>query len=62
MPKSSLSSATADRTKEPSDSVLEAPISLTPEELETVAGGTGREGGGGTTTGYNPGNRASIAS
>jgi hypothetical protein len=58
MLKSSLSSSTTKQPKEPFDPDLEAPIALTPDELETVVAGSTREGtGGGTTTGYNPRNR-----
>ena len=63
MPKSSLSNSTTKRPKEPFDAALEAPIALTPDQLETVVGGSTREGaGGGTTTGYSPPSRSLSAS
>ncbi len=39
MPKSSLSDKTTRRPKEPFDPALEAPIAVTPDQLETVVGG-----------------------
>jgi hypothetical protein len=57
MPKSSLSDMTTKRPKEPFDPALDAPITLTPDQLETVVGGLVRvhEGaGGGTTSGAVP--------
>jgi hypothetical protein len=41
MPKSSLSDKTTRRPKEPFDPALEAPVALTPDDLETVVGGLG---------------------
>jgi hypothetical protein len=57
MPKSSLSDMTTKRPKEPFDPALDAPIALTPDQLETVVGGfvSMMEGaGGGATTGAVP--------
>jgi hypothetical protein len=64
MPNSSLSDKTIRRPKEPFDPALENPISLTPDQLETVVGGLlsvvgqlrgvggiGTTGIGGATTG-----------
>jgi hypothetical protein len=63
MPKSSPTNSTNKRPREPFDPALEAPIALTPDELEAVVGGSTREGsGGGTTTGYSPPSRLSSAS
>ncbi|CCE01688.1 hypothetical protein BRAS3809_5270007 [Bradyrhizobium sp. STM 3809] len=63
MPNSSLPKSTTKRPKEPFDPALDAPIALTPDQLEVVVGGTTREGaGGGTTTGYSPPSRSSSAS
>jgi hypothetical protein len=41
MPKSSLSDKTTRRPKEPFDPALEAPVALTPDDLEAVVGGLG---------------------
>ena len=56
MQKSSLSDMTTKRPKEPFDPALDAPIALTPDQIETVAGGlvSVRGAGGGATTGYVP--------
>jgi hypothetical protein len=60
MPKSTLPANTIRRSKEPFDPALEAPVSLTPDQLEAVVGslglriGTASDGGGGTTTGAVP--------
>jgi hypothetical protein len=60
MSKSSLPNMSNRRAKEPFDPALEAPIALTPDQLETVVGsllrfeGTGASSGGGTTTGAHP--------
>ena len=57
MPKSSLSDK---RLKEPFDPALDAPIALTPDQIEQVAGGrvsvvkVGGGLGGGATTGIVP--------
>ena len=39
MPKSSLSDMTTKRLKEPFDPALDAPVALTPDQIEQVAGG-----------------------
>ena len=39
MPKSSLSNMSTPRLKEPFDPALDAPIALTPDQLEQVVGG-----------------------
>jgi len=68
MPKSSSSDMTTQRLKEPFDPSLDAPIALTPDQIEQVTGGFaigyGWAGGatavasggvyGATTTGYVP--------
>ena len=59
MAKSSVSDMTTKRPKEPFDPALDAPIALTPDELEKVVGGlvsTGlvRDVLVGATTGYVP--------
>ena len=61
MRKSSLSDTTTKHSKEPFDPALDAPIALTPGQIETVAGGLASAGllrsvlvGGGTTTGVVP--------
>jgi hypothetical protein len=63
MPKSSLSDMTTRRLKEPFDPALDAPIALTPDQLEKVAGGAvsfisllngGLRIDGGATTGAVP--------
>ena len=61
MPKSSLSDMTTKRPKEPFDPALDAPVALTPDQIEKVAGGLVSSGllrsvlvGGGATTGYVP--------
>ena len=40
MPKSLLSDKTTRRPKEPFDPALEDPVALTPDQLETVVGGS----------------------
>jgi len=59
--KSSLPDMTKRRSKEPFNPALEAPVALTPDQLEAVVGGLLRfeggdatSGGGGTTTGAYP--------
>ena len=61
MRKSSLSDTTTKHSKEPFDPALDAPIALTPGQIETVAGGLASAGllrsvlvGGGATTGVVP--------
>ena len=61
MAKSSVSDMTTKRPKEPFDPALDAPIALTPDQIEKVAGGLVSSGllrtvlvGGGATTGYAP--------
>ena len=60
MAKSSVSDMTTKRPKEPFDPALDAPIALTPDQLEKVVGGLVSAGlrawrpGGGATTGYVP--------
>ena len=61
MAKSSVSDMTTKRPKEPFDPALDAPIALTPDQIETVAGGLVSTGllrhvlvGGGATTGVVP--------
>ena len=61
MAKSSVSDMTTKRPKEPFDPALDAPIALTPDELEKVVGGLVSAGllrsvlvGGGATTGVVP--------
>jgi len=39
MPKSSLSDITTKRLKEPFDPALDAPVALTPDQIDEVAGG-----------------------
>jgi hypothetical protein len=46
MPKSSLSDKTTRRPKEPFDPALEDPIALTPDQLESVVGGSVPRGSG----------------
>jgi hypothetical protein len=58
MAKSSLSDMTTKRPKEPFDPALDAPIALTPDQIEKVVGGLASVGlrseGGGATTGAVP--------
>ena len=61
MAKSSVSDMTTKRPKEPFDPALDAPIALTPDQIEKVAGGLVSAGllrsvlvDVGTTTGYAP--------
>ena len=61
MAKSSVSDMTTKRPKEPFDPALDAPIALTPDQLEKVAGGIVSVGllrsvlvDGGTTMGVVP--------
>jgi hypothetical protein len=61
MTKSSLSDVTTKRSKEPFDPALDAPIALTPDQIEKVAGGLVSSGllrtvlvRGGATTGVVP--------
>ena len=61
MAKSSVSDMTTKRPKEPFDPALDAPIALTPDQLEKVVGGLVSTGllrsvlvGGGATTGVVP--------
>jgi hypothetical protein len=61
MSKSSLSDVTTKRSKEPFDPALDAPIALTPDQIEKVAGGLASAGllrtvlvDGGATTGFAP--------
>ena len=61
MANSSASDMTTKRSKEPFDPALDAPIALTPDELEKVVGGLVSAGllrsvlvGGGATTGVVP--------
>jgi hypothetical protein len=58
MPKSTRPAHTIRRPKDPFDPALEAPVVLTPDQLEAVVGSLGLQfatasegGGGGTTTG-----------
>ena len=60
MAKSSLSEMGTKRPKESFDPALDAPVAVTPEQLESVVGGLAIArlriggGGGGTTTGAVP--------
>jgi hypothetical protein len=55
MAKSSVSDMTTKRPKEPFDPALDAPIALTPDQLEKVTGGlAGLQVGDHATTGYVP--------